>query len=223
MRLFTTETSFALDRPSNGSIPTNEIVITENGSDPPKQASNKNVATEWYLILVNRWNPILDDYKVELMEMTNGQSIDRRIYPALQEMFDAARRDGVYPVVSSGYRTSEEQQRLLNNKIAAFRDEGYSPEESVFKAKSWVAAPGASEHQLGLAVDIGGDGINSIDYSVYEWMNQNSYKYGFISRYPAGKTEITGVNNELWHYRYVGTDVATEMYYQGLCLEEYLR
>ena len=74
------------------------------------------------------------------------------------------------------------------------------------------------EHQLGLAVD-----INGATYDLYFWLQENSHKYGFIYRYPAGKTEITGVNEEVWHYRYVGVEVATEIYKQGLCLEEYLQ
>lgn len=85
------------------------------------------------------------------------------------------------------------------------------------QAKQWVAVPGYSEHQLGLAVD-----INAATYDVYFWLQENSYKYGFIFRYPAGKTDITGTAEEVWHYRYVGVEAATEIYERGICLEEYL-
>ena len=80
-----------------------------------------------------------------------------------------------------------------------------------------MAVPGYSEHQAGLAVD-----INGATYDLYFWLQENSYKYGFIFRYPGSKTEITGVAEEVWHYRYVGVEAATEMYEKGLCLEEYL-
>ena len=75
------------------------------------------VSEEWYLIVVNRWNEIPEDYRVELTELSNGQKVDSRIYPYLQEMFDAARKDGIYPVVREGYRTYEEQQKILDDSF----------------------------------------------------------------------------------------------------------
>ena len=194
--------SFTMDKPPNAPLSTN--------------------GTEWYLILVNKWNYVPEDYEVELTELANGQSVDKRIYPALQEMFDTARSNGVYPIVASGYRTAKEQQNLMDQKIADYRAEGCSAKEAMTKAEAWVAIPGTSEHQLGIAADINADGIHSTGDEVYEWLNQNAYKFGFICRYPPEKTEITGVINEPWHYRYVGIEAATEIQNQGVCLEEYL-
>ena len=178
--------------------------------------------TGWNLLLVNRWNPLPDQYEVDLVELPGGESVDTRIYSALQEMFDAMQSDGVYPVVASGYRTAEDQQRILDERIAEYRAQGYSDQEAQAEAEVWVALPGTSEHQLGLAVDINADGIHSAGYEVYDWLDENSYQYGFIQRYPDGKTEITGVGNEPWHYRYVGVEAATDMKNTGRCLEEYL-
>lgn len=104
----------------------------------------------WNLILVNRDNYIPDDYTVELTELSNGQKVDSRIYPSLQEMFDAARAEGLGLFVADGYRTAETQQQILEGKIEAYKNEGYSSEEAEKKAKEWVAVPGTSEHQLGL-------------------------------------------------------------------------
>lgn len=177
---------------------------------------------EWCLILVNREHCIPDDYAVELVELSNGQCVDRRIYPALQEMFDTARKEGVYPVVASGYRTAEKQQSLMDEKIAAYLVEGYSLQEAKEKAEIWVAAVGTSEHQLGIGIDINADGVHSTGTQVYEWLAKNSYRFGFIKRYPEDKTEITGIINEPWHYRYVGKKAAAEIYRSGVCLEEYL-
>lgn len=183
---------------------------------------NDTEESTWSLILVNKWNYIPDNYKVELTELKNGESVDKRIYPALQKMFDDARKDHVYPVAASGYRTAEKQQELMDEKIAAYESEGYSADEAKSKAEAWVAIPGTSEHQLGLSVDINADGIRSTGDDVYEWLHENSYKYGFIYRYPENKTDITGVINEPWHYRYVGTDAAAKIHELDICLEEYL-
>jgi len=177
---------------------------------------------EWCLILVNREHCIPEDYEVELVELSNGQCVDKRIYPALQDMFDTAREEGVYPVVASGYRTAKKQQSLMEEKIATYVAEGYSVAEAKSKAEVWVAPVGTSEHQLGICVDINADGIHSTGNQVYEWLDKNSYLYGFIKRYPEDKTEVTGIINEPWHYRYVGKRAAAEMHHSGVCLEEYL-
>ena len=73
-----------------------------------------------------------------------------------------------------------------------------------------------------MAVDINADTKYSSRDSVYGWLEKNSWKYGFIRRYPPDKTEITGVINEPWHFRYVGKEAAQEIYSQGICLEEYI-
>lgn len=184
-----------------------------------------HVASEdngWNLILVNRNSYIPDDYKVELTELSNGEKVDSRIYPELQEMFNDARAQGYGLFVREGYRTQEEQQQLLNEKIEAYENEGKSKSEAKKLAEQWVAIPGTSEHQLGIAVDINADTTKSSSDDVYSWLAENAHKYGFIKRYPSDKTDITGVINEPWHYRYVGKEAALEIYSQGMCLEEYI-
>lgn len=176
----------------------------------------------WNLILVNRDNYIPEDYEIELTELANGEQVDSRIYPALQEMFNAARAEGLHLFVKAGWRTQEEQQRLLDDKIAAYQNEGHSRSEAKKLAAEWVAAPGTSEHQLGLAVDINADTAQTASNDVYDWLLANAHKYGFIKRYPDDKTDITGIINEPWHYRYVGREAAYDIYSQGLCLEEYI-
>ena len=173
----------------------------------------------WNLMLVNKDNPIPDNYDVNLVEVGGGERVDERIYEPLMEMLEAAREGnwGELPMVVSGYRTQEKQQSLYEEKIAEYKKEGYSDSEAVRQAEQWVAVPGFSEHQLGFAVD-----INGASYDVYLWLQENSYKYGFIFRYPGDKTQITGVAEEVWHYRYVGVEAAARMHEQGLCLEEYL-
>lgn len=179
------------------------------------------VPEEWNLIVVNRWNELPEDYSVELTELSNGQKVDSRIYPYLQEMFDAARAEGIYPIVREGYRTAEEQQEILDDKIQTYINQGYSQVKAERTAKEWVALPGTSEHQLGIAVDINADKSKCSNEEVYAWLAENAYKYGFILRYPMGKQEITGTSYEPWHYRYVGIEAAYEINERGICLEEY--
>ena len=96
-----------------------------------------------------------------------------------------------------------------------------------WKAKKWVAVPGTSEHQLGLAVDIIDSNYGYLDdyqasMPTQKWLMEHCWEYGFILRYPEGTTEITGIIYEPWHYRYVGVEVAMEMKQLGVTLEEYL-
>ena len=175
--------------------------------------------TPWYLVLVNRDNPIPENWEVELVEVSGGQTVDTRIYEPLMEMFEAARSINMdqLPNVESGYRSIEKQRILWDQKLSEFMAEGYTGQEARDLTGKWVSIPGTSEHQLGLAVDISG-----AVYDIYPWLQENSHKYGFVLRYPTDKTAATGVAPEEWHYRYVGVEAATEMYEQGLCLEEYL-
>ena len=173
----------------------------------------------WNLVLVNRDHPLPADWTVEPVEVPGGQTVDKRIYEPLMEMFEAARSVNLdmLPNVESGYRSGEKQQSLYDERLSEFLNEGYSEREARKLTEQWVSVPGTSEHQLGFAVDISGQ-----VYDIYPWLQANSCQYGFILRYPADKTDITGVAGEEWHFRYVGVEAATEMYEQGLCLEEYL-
>lgn len=196
--------------------------ILEDASAGIEGSGQTQSATEdaaWSLILANPWTPIPEQYEMNLVEVPGGEKVDERIYDPLMNMLEAAKEGNwdQLPQIVSGYRTSRKQQQLYDDKIAKYRQEGYSHEEAVRQAKRWVAVPGYSEHQLGLAVD-----INGATYDLYFWLQENSYKYGFIFRYPGAKTDITGTAEEVWHYRYVGVEAATEMYEQGICLEEYL-
>jgi len=188
----------------------------------PSSGGYCNSGSEWQLVLVNKWNPAPANYQVEFVELSNGQLVDKRIYPALQDMFDSARQNGTYPIVVSGYRTKADQKALLDKKISQYMASGYTKKDAEAAAKEWVAKPGESEHQLGIAVDINSDGNRSTGEEVYQWLEENAWKFGFIRRYPPGKSSLTGVNSERWHYRYVGEEAALAIYGNQLCLEEYL-
>lgn len=204
-------------------------VISVIPQEPPAVSSEapQAVNDDWALTLVNWENPVPADYTIpELVELRNGQSFDRRGYPDLQRMMDDCRAAGLSPLISSSYRTEEFQTELFENKVAQYTAQGYDRTEAETLAAGWVARPGTSEHQLGLAVDIVDTGYQNLDgtqeeTAVQEWLMEYCWEYGFILRYPADKTELTGVNYEPWHYRYVGS-AAADIEEQGICLEEYL-
>lgn len=188
----------------------------------PFWGKTADVTGSWNLILVNYEYRLPRNYTVELTQLSNGERVDSRMYPALQEMFDDMRADGVYPIVASGYRSQQEQQMLLEDKIQQYREQGYSHKKAREAALLRVAEPGTSEHQLGLAVDINQEGTRSTAGQVYAWLEQHAWEYGFILRYPEEKSHITGITKEPWHYRYVGQPAAAEIYQRGITLEEYL-
>ncbi len=192
--------------------------------DPINLSEVSSEDDDWQLILVNAQNPLPENFSVELAELSNGQKVDRRIYPQLQKMFDDARAEGIFPSVTSAFRTEEKQRSLLEEETEKRVNQGESYRAAREAAKKWVAEPGRSEHQTGLALDINSaDEARSSSDSVHKWLIKNSYKYGFILRYPENKTDITGIANESWHFRYVGAAAAKEIHDRGLCLEEYIK
>ena len=197
----------------------NSLIDHMGQSEIVAPAETKVPKTPWNLTLVNRDHPIPEDWQVDPVELENGQAVDARIYEPLMQMFEAARSINLdrLPNVESGYRSMEKQQSLYDQKLSEFLNGGYSEEEARALTEKWVSMPGTSEHQLGIAVDISGE-----VYDIYAWLQENSWRYGFILRYPPDKTSITGVSGEEWHYRYVGVEAATEIHKNALCLEEYL-
>lgn len=177
---------------------------------------------EWCLVLVNSKNSLPKNHDIELTKLSNGVCVDKRIYPPLQQMFDDARSQGINPSVREGFRTRDEQEEIMQNRINKYISEGYSKSKAKKKACEEVAAPGTSEHELGLAIDINA-GEGSSSEQVYSWLSENAYKYGFILRYPSGKESITGIEYEPWHYRYVGKETAQKIYNEQITLEEYLK
>lgn len=176
----------------------------------------------WNLILVNDQYYIPNNYTVKLATLENGERVDSRIVSALNDMFEAAEQEDVYMVVADGYRTKKAQQDMLDEKVEEYKEKVLLEPVAKWMAKKWVAIPGTSEHQLGIAVDINADAVNSSGTEVYEWLAKHAYEYGFVQRYPSDKADITGINYEPWHYRYVGEDAAKTMVEKNLCLEEYV-
>ncbi|MBO6055335.1 MAG: M15 family metallopeptidase [Oscillospiraceae bacterium] len=188
---------------------------------PPEEEESSQEKDGWMLILVNSDHPLPEDYSVNLKELRNGHHVDERIYPQLQQMFDDARAEGIYPFINESYRTAARQQEIMDKYIAGYEAEGMSHDEAVEAALEIVAVPGTSEHQLGLALDIIAE-YDEDSTATWVWLKENCARYGFILRYPAGKEEITGYSYEPWHFRYVGAEAAEEIMSRGITLEEYL-
>ncbi len=222
----TAETASGGDDPAREKEDDAEAENAKGRSDNTEAETSEaqdNREDDWRLILVNRWNPMPEDYEVELTQLANGHAVDSRIYPDLQQMFDDARAEGLMPTISSSYRTADKQQQLLDDKLAAYENEGNSYEDAKELAEAWVAVPGTSEHQMGIAVDItSADREAQAPDVVWQWLKEHCCEYGFIVRYPEEKSDITGVINEPWHFRYVGKEAAKEIMEQDVCLEEYL-
>lgn len=181
---------------------------------------------DWKLILVNKQHPIPDDYDFPLGDITDTMHCDERIIGTLTAMMQAAADDGVSLIICSPYRNSNRQTNLFEAKITAYMEAGMSYMDSYNLASQAVTVPGSSEHQIGLALDIITNNYSLLDEGFGEteagkWLADNSYKYGFILRYPLGKEEITGIEYEPWHFRYVGVDAATVIHNEDICLEEF--
>jgi len=184
----------------------------------------------WYLRLVNPWNPLPDgfDQTVPLVSYDSHDQFDNRAVAALGDMVSAGQSEGVGLVVASTYRSVALQTTLYNNKVAELKNQGLSQADAEAQAATVVARPGTSEHNTGLAADIYSSSymkleIGFADTAAGKWLKANAAQYGFILRYPADKTAVTGVSFEPWHYRYVGVDAAREIMSRGITLEEYLQ
>lgn len=172
------------------------------------------------LMLVNKYNKLSETYEPEniinipLTYAYSGEKTSEKALEYYKVMHNAAKQDGINLVISSGYRSYQEQQ------------ETYEEYEKIKKEKidTYAARPGHSEHQTGLAFDILTLGVRTTEFDQtkeFNWLQENSYKYGFILRYPKGKEDITGFDYESWHYRYVGIEAATKIHDEGITFDEY--
>lgn len=208
---------------------TNETVL-EFKADLDKYEKYMNPENrDEYLFLVNAKNPLDETYiPNDLVNSSNSRSdrtVQLRLYcsMALEAFLKEAAKFGITDVsVTSGYRSYSFQNTLFQNEIAIYASYGDQAEE---KAAQNVNPPGFSEHQTGLAVDMHNMPSASPAFGktkAAQWLAANAHNFGFILRYPEDKTEITGINYEPWHFRFVGRYHATKMHELNMCLEEYI-
>ena len=170
--------------------------------------------TNYNEMLVNKYHLLNKDFKAnDIVNVSStygyaNNSLNKEAYEAFKQLANDAKKEGHTIVILSSYRTYEYQEKLWN------RD----------KDDDYVARPGSSEHITGLAIDVSdfNDKNDSFkDTESYTWMINNAHKYGYILRYPENKENITGYSYEAWHYRYVGTSLATKIYNEGITFDEY--
>ena len=159
-----------------------------------EEAANTVINNEYPAEVMASGLEVVSQPEIDVVEAEPGKYVEERIYDYLNEMFAAAREEGVYPIIRDAYRSKEEQQRIMKNKVTAYKNEGYPEFLARRYAKDWVAEPGKSEHQLGLAVDINADKTLCTNEMVYAWLAKHAHQYGFILRYPKEK-ELPRLHN----------------------------
>lgn len=178
-------------------------------------------------VIVNKRRPLADrSYAPANLVMpqgisnTNGTPLRAEAADALERMAADAKLVGSTLVLTSGYRSYETQTRVYNGFVESFGQ---------VVADGTSAKPGHSEHQLGLAADLAGEGEPCFIMECFSetatgrWLASNAWKYGFVLRYPKNYTAVTGYDFEPWHFRYVGLDLARLMHETGYAtLEDYL-
>lgn len=189
------------------------------------------------LLLANKENPLGADFKPALEKITVKTASNRILYlnadavRALEAMVKEMEAAGVTDVmVTSAYRSYDRQYTLFYETYyhqEKNKHPTWSDDQIYAEVLTYSAAPGTSEHQTGLCVDFLTSTMSDLNNTfekteAFEWLSQNAHRFGFILRYDKDKVDITGYSYESWHYRFVGRTAATEIYENGLCLEEYL-
>ncbi len=196
-----------------------------------------NSKDKYIYTLLNKQNPIDKEYEpAELVVIPEAyRRKDKEIYlhstalKAIEAMINDMSAIGITDVyVQSAYRSHSYQEMLFNMYVESEMEKGLSEEQAIINANKYSAKPEYSEHRTGLCVDFTTKSIGGVVDDVFEtteafrWLKENSWKYGFVLRYPEEKENITGYIYESWHYRFVGLEVASIMHQTGLCYEEYL-
>jgi len=205
------------------------------GSDATNEATDSGESIDdgeipdipWNLRLINEQHPLDPDFVPELVEIAPSHFVDARIADAARQMLQAAEAAGMSMFIVSAYRSYDTQKEVFNETMQGWLDRGKSLFDAFQETSRAVAIPGTSEHAAGLALDIISSSYGELDEQQAttpetQWLMANSWRYGFILRYPSEKSHITGIVFEPWHYRYVGIEAARVIFEQGITLEEYL-
>lgn len=179
------------------------------------------------LVLVNREQELSEDYAPALRTISNGRlSVSEILYDDLRNMLSDAGDSGHQYWIASAWRSRKRQQELVDEDIQALLNKGMDYEEAEQEVYKETQPAGHSEHETGLALDILCSSNPDMTISQEleagnQWLRENSWKYGFILRYPKDKEELTQIGYEPWHFRYVGKAAAKFIYRHNLCLEEF--
>lgn len=207
-----------------------EEILTEQVKKDIKDSLDvgvKDAVMNGYLSLLNKEYILKDEMELSLVGVGGGQKLEQRSADAIKRLIADAKKEGMQIRITSSYRTYQKQVTLFKNKIRRLETQGYDHKQAVKEAGKVVAVPGTSEHQLGLTVDFVTGSYKRLDEGIrdtkeYKWVEEHAWEYGYVIRYPSGKSDITGIISEPWHLRYVGIPAAKLMTEQGICLEEFL-
>ena len=200
----------------------NESDIMEGMTGEEEDAESEEI------LLVNKENPLPDDYTVELMKLPDGTNrAAKEAYEPLNDMLKAGTKAGLTFEICSSYRDVDRQRELFDEDVETLIRQGYSYTEAYEEVAKETMPPGCSEHSTGLAFDIVAKDYQLLDEKQAQtdesiWLREHCAEYGFILRYPKGKEDITGISYESWHFRYVGIEAAKYIMENDLTLEEYL-
>ena len=198
-------------------------IVNTHSHKPFYEESKETDMSKGNSILVNKYFKMDSKYvpddlvDIPITYRYDGEKkIKAEVYDAFVEMWTAAKAEGLYLLVDSAFRSYDKQQQVYKQ---------YENQKGTKYADSIAARPGFSEHQTGLVLDIYSKECYQQstfkDSKTYAWLIANSYKYGFILRYPEGKDNLTGYKYESWHYRYLGKELAKKVYDSGLTYDEY--
>lgn len=225
-----------------GAILVVAIALNNRSTTPPTASIVQKVTIGQQTVSVPNWelfkngnmwaltNPsrkLASNYTPELTETTvahtgTASKISKKIAPELGSLFNAADKNSIKLMLSSAYRSEADQQALYTTYLR-MNGKQY--------VHDYVAEPGASEHQTGLAVDLSvasnacktDANACSLDAPSIAWLRKHAAEYGFIERYPEGKQSVTGIAGEHWHYRYVGVPLAKALSTENITLDEFVQ
>ena len=206
-------------------------VSTEEKKDRSGQGEQEvrdiYVKNKKLLVLVNKEKELPEHYNASLRTICSGRlQASDKLYDALVDMLEDASDEGYHYWIASSWRSREKQQKLVDEGVRAAMQKGMSKEQALREVYKETMPAGHSEHETGLALDILCAGNMRMDQTQEQepgniWLRKNSWKYGFILRYPRDKKPVTGINYEPWHFRYVGKEAAAYMQKHDLTLEEF--
>lgn len=199
-----------------------DVTVLYVNLDMDKEEYNEAIEVKKFSIdmLVNKHRKLGEDFEPnDLMTIPSEYASDddikasRLAFNAFKKMSDEAKKEGYEIVINSGYRSYKDQEDITNLYLNTY-GQSY--------VDKFVAKPGYSEHQTGLAFDIGSRKKNVFaESNEYNWMKENAWKYGFIERFTKQYEPITGFRSEAWHYRYVGEKISKVIHDDPMAYEEY--
>lgn len=203
-----------------------EVATTLPADTPQNGLKTIDVSyPRWYLVIVDRTRQMPEGYVPETDYVADSEEeLDARVVPYFDAMYNAALEDGIELYANSGYRSYETQEENLNALVEEYMyDYDVEEEEAYEMAVKEILPAGCSEHNLGLAMDIGDIDESFAETEAYAWLVENAHNYGFIERYTEENQDITGIIPEPWHWRFVGPSHAKKIKAAGITLEEYLQ